>query len=139
MDTLVDCFDTSPGIHELGRYDDLGQARSAAFRIARRHTGRSKILALANPGSARFPDSLAGQPGVELIESGRPAIFCQALAESVERIAAVLLEPMREQDLVHRRFARRVRGPTSAEGGPPILGEELVGRLPPSSRRYGDI
>jgi glutamate-1-semialdehyde aminotransferase len=87
-----------------------------AISTARARTGRSKVIALVNPGSETFLRTLRGTENVEYVEFGKRDLFCRAIAESDERIAAVLAEPKLEIDLVHRRFLRRAKDLASAEG-----------------------
>ena len=87
-----------------------------AILTARARTGRSKVIALVNPGSDTFRRAFATTPNVEFVEFGKRDLFCRAIAESEERIAAVIAEPKLEIDLVHRRFLRRAKDLSSAEG-----------------------
>lgn len=79
-----------------------------AIQLARDFTGRSKVLWLANGKAAPF--------SVVLLPAMKPAVLCHAIGESSERIAAIILDPIRADEFRLKRFLKRVRELASAEG-----------------------
>ena len=76
------------------------------LKYARELTGRSKVLVLEKCSSM--------------------GSLCQAVAASDERIAAIVVQPKPEADLVHKRFIKRARALASAEGALMIWDESFI-------------
>jgi glutamate-1-semialdehyde aminotransferase len=77
-----------------------------ALRFARQFTGRSKVLMLENFNSM--------------------GSLCLSIAASDERIAAIVVRPKLEVDLIHKRFIKRARALASAEGALMIWDESSI-------------
>lgn len=83
----------------------------AALERARDLTDRKAILWLANDTARVCANSM-----LHPIPTLKTAALCRAIAESPERIAAIVLESPRENPLIVNRFLKRVRELASAEG-----------------------
>lgn len=90
---------------------------------ARAETKRSKVLVLTNADTSPW-DKLGLDTNVVTIPSMSLPILCKTIAESNERIAAIIIETIPMRDLLHKRFMKRARELASAEGSLLIWNEQ---------------
>lgn len=91
------------------------QACIRAILQACQYTGRSKVIVIENVNYANQYE-FGQEIQVETVPVLKIALLCKVIAESNERIAAIIVSPLRHDDLIHKRFIRRVRELASAEG-----------------------
>src|SRR5262249_20565838 len=96
MDTHADC---SNPVGEVVQFASKAEACEAAVQIARAFTGRSAVITVPTPYTRASLTSL-----------------CRAMAESSERIAALVIELEPSDDAIYGRMIRKARELASAEG-----------------------
>jgi glutamate-1-semialdehyde aminotransferase len=109
------------------------EARQEALRLARARTGRRQVIAIAD---TQTPDLDWNFPHVTILPGGNIGLVCKEIGEAEERIAAVVVAPRRAEDLVLKRFLRRLRELVSAEGAL-LIWEETQGSRETLQIAYG--
>lgn len=95
---------------ELLEADGFARAQALAVRLARRQTKRLRVISVLPVDYSAEPDRSTVQ-----VRTAAVSEFCRALADSEERVAAVIVHPD-ERDVKHKAFLREIRELTSAEG-----------------------
>lgn len=121
MGTHVDSFRNG---HVRYYGSDASSVRQAV-RFARKITGRRQVLEILPPDQSTFPLGKHRTASYRTVFTNDISTFCQTLANSENRLAAIIVTPD-EKDLKYKRFLREVRELTSAEGALLIWKEGIV-------------
>ncbi len=92
-------------------------ALMTAIQLAKKYTQRCKILILADPLNLTPYAGIINDEYLAVIPAGNAAVLCAAIANSAERIAAVIIK----YEQASPYYYKKVRELTSAEGAVMIL------------------
>ncbi|MFN7097146.1 MAG: hypothetical protein ACK4PR_06270, partial [Gammaproteobacteria bacterium] len=110
LQIALQCIKTLlPGIQWVEAMPNQKQARQQALSRAQQYTARSKLLLLA---SSTIQKKISPYQNIEIVPTGNTDFLCQAIATSIDRIAAIIVS----HDKITPYYWRKVRELASAEG-----------------------
>jgi glutamate-1-semialdehyde aminotransferase len=101
-----------PNLNVLRQMDSRVQAYEAAVDIAKKNTGRDKLLLLVGPNNLLQEISTNEKSHQEIIATGSAAQLCETIANSAERLAAIIVKHAFDFPF----YYKKVRELASAEG-----------------------
>lgn len=112
MKALVELQTKITTIETFQCTETAAMAQEIAFKAAQQHTQREKLLILSDNNYFNPYEDINNEAVVEIIQAGDTATLCKAIANSSERIAAIIVKHTQASPY----YYKKVRELSSAEG-----------------------